>query len=105
MVTILCNQGRATKTVEYGFCLQEAVDRMYAEPKTTPTMFYWRKEAVEKDLYACAFLPPHYPVPATLQSVEIRKQYVAFYHWTWVPNCLRPLFTIYQDGSVYRAKH
>lgn len=34
-------------------------------------------------------------VPTTLESVDIRRQYVAFYHHTWVPNIIRPLLVIF----------
>lgn len=52
--------------------------------------------------YPMDYNPRH--VPTTLVSVEITKAYVAFYHWTWLPNTLRPLLVIFRKGEIYKAK-
>ncbi len=52
--------------------------------------------------YLYAQSEPNYPMPATLAEVEITRAYVAFHHWTWVPNILRPLHVIYRNNLKRR---
>lgn len=70
LATILCRNGRATKTVEYGFQMQEAIDNN-PEPLLR-SVFYSRHRdtAIEKDMYACGLLPARYPMPAVIYTVQ-----------------------------------
>lgn len=61
-IHVLCHNGRAQKTVQYGFNLQEAVDN-YGKCKTD-----W--QATTADMYACGFLPPNHSMPAIPMQIE-----------------------------------
>lgn len=55
------------KTLQYGFCLQEAVDAMYSRPKPHRRKPAWLEQQLTEecraDMYACGFLPARYPLP------------------------------------------
>lgn len=63
------------KTLQYGFCLQEAVDAMAGRKKPQWRKPRWLEDQqtneIRADMYACGFIGPNYPVPATANNANI----------------------------------
>lgn len=76
MITILCLNGRAFKTVEYGFSLQEAVDNMNDDLSLMRHYQVQHGKNTARDMYACGLLPPHYPMPALAIGASIQPHIV-----------------------------
>jgi hypothetical protein len=72
------------KTLEYGFWKQLDT-QVYVDNKRTAYEFHTRSsnERVEKDMYACGFIGPNYPVPAIRYEVLFGGLWVSIWNETW----------------------